>query len=330
MYRRILLALTLLLAVALTACNTATPGVSTVEVVGGDRSLEPGELTLLSALVVASTGIDTNVTWSVDDVSVATISADGALVAQDVGSTTVTATSVADTNKSDSIAVTVAVDPANPEKVDATLLLPSGADPVLGVALYFQAAMPTITAATLTEVMEGLYFGPVGSVAADGSAELLMPDTADVPSELLRTATSFVPMVEDFADCSLTASDASVGVTNGDFLFSGLTSGVAVLAASGAEPAYPINAPIDPDTFTEEELLSVGHTIWVYAEGAVTVETTGAGCTSGTKDLNVDVALEAGWNQLTWDMEFDEIDITSFTLRNSDGEPVYIIASPIF
>lgn len=326
MYRRQSLLLIALLTGLLVACNTASPGVTSVAIVGGDRALEPGDQTLLSALVVASAGIDTAVTWSVDDSSVATVSGDGTLVAQTVGDATVTATSVADATKSDSIAVSIALDPASPQKVDATLIPPTGAEPIIGVALYFQEGL-TIAAASFTEVMEGLYFGPVGAVSQDGSTELILPDTTDVPEGLMATAATFLPIVAEFTGCSLTASDAAVRVTYGSSLFESM-NGVAVLTITGADPAIAVDAPLDPDTYDEEDLLSVGHLAWVYAEEPVTVQATGAGCTADTTDLIVDVSLEAGWNQLTWEYVLGETDLESITLRNSDGEPVYIVPAP--
>ena len=329
MFRRITLSLALLLAVLLAACNTATPSVTAVAIAGGDRTLEPGEQTLLTALVAAGTGIDTGVTWSTDDADVATVSADGTLVAQDLGTATVTATSVADTSKSDSITVTVAVDPASPQTVDATYVPGDTSEPALGAALFFQPEV-LIASASFTEAMEGLYFGPVSQISASGEVQLALPDTTDVPDELLGTAEDFLPFVADWTDCSLTASDPSVGVTFTGMLLSGLPNGVAIFTIDGAHPVLVTDTALDPDDMSEAALLDAGHTVWVYAEEAVTVEATGAGCTSEPTDLIVDLELAAGWNQLTWEFEVGETDITSISLRNSDGEPVFIIDFLLF
>jgi uncharacterized repeat protein (TIGR02543 family) len=77
-------------------------------------SVEPNELSLdlltgptarLSAIV--SNAPDTNVTWHSDDPSVAEVSSDGTVTAKAKGETTVTATSVYDTNKAGTCKITV-------------------------------------------------------------------------------------------------------------------------------------------------------------------------------------------------------------------------------
>lgn len=323
MSTRIILPLALLLAFVLAACNTATPRVTAVEIAGGDRTLEPGAQTVLTALVAAGSGIDTGVTWSSDAAAVASVSADGTLVAHDLGTATVTATSVADTSKSDSITVTVAADPASPQTVDATYIPSETSLPALGAALFFQPG-PVIASASFTEAMEGLYFGPVSPISATGELQLTLPDTTDVPAELMGTAEDFLLFVADMTDCSLTASEPSVGVTFAGMPL-GLTNGAAIFKPDGAMPALVTDAPLDPDDMTESAIVGVGHVFWVYAEEAVTVEATGAGCTAVPTDLIVDLELDPGWNQLTWKFELDETDVTGISLHKSDGVPVYLV-----
>src|SRR5690606_27009950 len=89
---------------------TVTVGASDavkVAIVGGDRML--GEGTSITLQVDVETGgvIDDGVTWSSSDTGVAVIDDDGALDAIAVGTTTITAASVADPSKDDSIVVTV-------------------------------------------------------------------------------------------------------------------------------------------------------------------------------------------------------------------------------
>lgn len=324
MFRRPTLYLTLLLAAALAACSSAPTGVTVVEIVGGDRALEPGDQTLLSAYVVASAGNATTVTWSSNDDSVATVSSDGTLVAMVVGTATVTATSVADTSKTDSITVTVATDPASPQTVPATYAAAEGTEPALALALYFETEVMVASPASFTEVMEGLYFGPVGSIGADGSVDLVMPSTEDVPAAIMLTAETFTSVIDALADCDLTASDPTVAVSRVEPSTPLGNPGVAAMSLSGARPTIVTDEPLDPDTFTELELMATGHPTWVYAEEAVSVEAAGLGCTSGSVDMVIDLDLAAGWNQVTWDFGLDGATVNSVTLRNSDGEPVYI------
>jgi len=89
---------------------TVTVGASDavkVAIFGGDRTL--GEGTSITLQVDVETGgvIDDGVTWSSSDTAVAAIDADGVLDAIATGTTTITAASVADPSKDDSILVTV-------------------------------------------------------------------------------------------------------------------------------------------------------------------------------------------------------------------------------
>lgn len=186
---------------------------TSVEILGGDRSLAPGAETVLTAHVTASAGHATAVTWSSNAAAVATVSADGLVTAQAEGTATITATSVADASKSDSITVTVEVDPAAPQTVDATCVGSETSERPVALAMVFTNMDPVATPASFTEVSDGLFFGPVSSIGADGTVELILPDTTDFPAELMRTASDFVPFLDGFGDCQLAASDATVGVS---------------------------------------------------------------------------------------------------------------------
>ncbi len=71
-----------------------------------------GETLQFTATVEASGGASTEVTWSSSQPRVATVSSSGLVTAQGEGATTITATSVFDPSKSDSVQVTVAALPA--------------------------------------------------------------------------------------------------------------------------------------------------------------------------------------------------------------------------
>lgn len=326
MFRSTTRSLAFLLAVLLAACNTATPGVTAVEIVGGDRALEPGEQTVLSAVVTAASGIETGVTWSIDDAGVATLSADGTLVAQDVGTAVVTATSVADTTVSDSVTVSVALDPATPETVQGTFIPGEYPTPALGVMLQFQGFSTELGPVSFTDAGGGTYFGPLAPIQADGTVELVLPDPTNMPSDLMGTAVTFLPTLETFDDCTLTASDPDVGVSFTAYSLIAVP-GAYVVAPDGPRPAVLTDAP-PPEEPSLEDILLAGHPTWVYAEEAVAVEATGAGCTVDL-DFIVDLELEAGWNQLIWQLGVEgpeeAIEVTSLTLRHSAGEPVYVL-----
>jgi len=77
----------------------------------GDLSLIAGTTSSLTATVAVINGADQAVTWSSDDEAVATVSVTGVVSALTPGTATVTATSVADPSKHDSIIVSVALAP---------------------------------------------------------------------------------------------------------------------------------------------------------------------------------------------------------------------------
>ena len=73
----------------------------------GDQVLTLGQSVVLTADVVTREGVPTTVRWASDDVSVATVTSSGLLQAVGLGSTFVTATSLADASMSAEVSVTV-------------------------------------------------------------------------------------------------------------------------------------------------------------------------------------------------------------------------------
>ena len=98
------------LALVLTACSFNNGYVLDVAIDGGDRGAVVGDSLALSAAVVRGGGATDHVTWSSSDAAVATIDADGRVASTASGPTEITATSVSDPSKSDTINLTV--DPA--------------------------------------------------------------------------------------------------------------------------------------------------------------------------------------------------------------------------
>lgn len=93
-------------AVLLVACSTGGR-VLDVTIEGGDRTLIPGDVTVLSVSVGVSGAASAAVTWSSSDPSTATIDPSGRLEAVAPGSTDVTATSTVASEASDTVVVTV-------------------------------------------------------------------------------------------------------------------------------------------------------------------------------------------------------------------------------
>ncbi len=95
-----------------TADADAEPSVTSVTITNGDQALLVGETASLVAEVAVVNGAPETVAWSSDDDAIASVDADGVVTAVAAGTATITATSTFDATKSDSVTVTVAVEPA--------------------------------------------------------------------------------------------------------------------------------------------------------------------------------------------------------------------------
>ena len=311
-----------------TACGPTISGVVSVQILGGDRSVPLGDHVLVSVLVTAGSGTDTAVTWSTDDATVATVDADGIVSAVAGGAATITATSVADATKSDSIVVTVAVDPEAASTVDASFSAPVGFPPALAAGM-FVLDVATLGPTSFTEIEEGVFIGTTAPIGADGSVTVTLPAHADIPDELFGTAGTFLMQVTDLADCSLNASAPAVRVMNAVFELI-TVPGVGILTAEGFVPAIATDAYIDISLPDIETVYASKFQTWVYSEGAVSVHTEGSGCATVGNAFDVDVDLVEGWNQLSWSILIDtDTDmLTGFSLRNSTATEVFLTPLP--
>ncbi len=91
-----------------TASISVAPRPITVAIAQSALSLSVGGSTTLSASVSADPGVSTQVSWSSSAVNVATVSSGGMVTALAAGSTIITAASVADNSRRDTLTVTVA------------------------------------------------------------------------------------------------------------------------------------------------------------------------------------------------------------------------------
>lgn len=91
-------------------CGKDLPYVSSVTISGAPEEMARGTSVTLKANVQTHSGASNSVTWSVNDASLASISAGGVLTAKANGTVTVTATSTVDSSKKDSVNITI-IDP---------------------------------------------------------------------------------------------------------------------------------------------------------------------------------------------------------------------------
>jgi hypothetical protein len=278
----------------LAACTQSVePNVSSVAIVGGNRTVPLGTTAVLTPQVVVQGGAATTVSWTSSVPGVVSVSTGGVVSALVEGTSIVTATSTVDPTKSASVTVTAAY------AIVGTLLDAGDVAGLSGVALgltsddLFAEELST-SRLSLTEIAPGIYLTTAAEVAADGGFVLPLPLQAHLPSDLFAPADDFVINLRDIDACALEASDQDARVTVTAFDFPSPIP--ALIAMSGAEPvglivAFP--APVDlEDPEAEAAILS-----WVHADRAVTVTSVGEGCTDR---IDVDVTLLAGWNQIAW------------------------------
>lgn len=327
MSRRLAVLVSLCLTVVLAACGgPAIQGVASVEVIGGDRTVALGPSVALGANVVAGSGVDTSVTWASSDESVVRVNASGLVTTYALGSATVTATSVADTSRSDAVVISVvAPTVAEDGAVLATLNLPVAAPPVLAAGLLLADNSPAPVA--VIELFPGLWSGPVSPVGADGTVMVQLPPAGDLPESVMAPAGEFLINIEGMTDCTLVATVPSTQVTYAaiDFL---VIPGVVLYTASSPYPAMMTNIPVSFDAPPSQDVLEALEIItFVYADAATSISSSGTDCfdPSTSQTLTVDIDLDTGWNQLAWRFTFDETDTpTGLTLGNSEADEYFV------
>jgi len=263
--------------------------------------------------VTAASGGDTTVSWSGSDQTVATVDTDGVLTALALGSTTVTASSTADSSKSDAVAITVVPNPSVRQ-----VQLNTGNMPILGAGLVLLTETAPLVTAAFVEFLPGVYAGPVGPVNEDGSVGLVFPSGTALPDDAIHPVSDLIMSLDVVFGCELTVSEPSVNVTQ---VSPGPSSNVYLLLADGMFPALVTDTPFDYTAEFEEEFLSKAFISWVYSDGDTTVSLA-QDCIAGTTEVVVDLTLKSGWNQVAWHIEVDPDDdeVASFTLLNDDSE----------
>ena len=153
-------------------CGKDIPSVKSVTIDEGARTLGVEESMKLTATVDAVGGAIAKVSWSVDNESVATIDSNGKLTGKTVGSVTVTATSLFDKTKSDSVVIQVM-------QVNWSSASQSMMKKNLGVVLPFLG--PTWSE---TEVKDGVIFSD--SATADLSEIKVLFEQAEYTVEVTQ------------------------------------------------------------------------------------------------------------------------------------------------
>lgn len=302
----------------LAACGSTIEGVATVEVLGGARSVPVGATAVLTATVTAGSGTDTTVTWTSSDTTVASVDAAGVLTALTLGTTTVTATSTADGSRSDSVSVTVVPQPGTRHMALNLGDLPV---PVLGVSLLMFTEESMVGPASVTEVEEGIFLGPVSPVGDDGTVNLVFPSGDELPADLLHPVTNLISSLDLLAPgCELTVGTPGVTVTQVGLPL--MMPNVVLLLAEMVIVGSVTDTPIDYDSTDDADYYSHGVIMFVHADGATSVGT-GEDCdVPGGATVSVDVDLVPGWNQVAWHFDWDAVteEVTGVTLVNDTTE----------
>lgn len=210
------------------------------------------------------------------------------------------------------------------ESVTGTVNPQPGMPPVLGVAMALidpEAAL-VVTGAALVDAGGGVYVGPYRPVDANGQVELVLPDAAEIPAEVLAPAEQFYFGL-DYATCELTTSATGVTVTQftGEVGFYMIPS-VWSFMLDVNTPTLVTTTPVDMTQpgFEVREIIS-----WIYADAAVDITTPGAGCTSPVTTYHFDLSLEEGWNQVAVmvEREPDTGAPLEATITSSSAETLY-------
>lgn len=242
----------------------ADSSVSSVTIVGGDRSVAVGGTVTLEATVDVVGAADTSVVWSSDDATVATVDAAGVVTGVAVGSANVTATSVADGEKQDSVVITVtaaaavtgiAIDQVDPATtvggtvaLSATVTVEGGASD----AVTWSSDDETIATVDVAGVVTGVTAGTV-SITATSEADPSFSDSVDVvvavPLSFGADYATLVGVASVDGPISVAApAPASAGY--GDLTYA-LTAGAlpdAFVVDDGVNPAESFEVTLDPAT----------------------------------------------------------------------------------
>ena len=171
------------------------------------------------------------------------------------------------------------------------------------------------------EPSPGSFLGELVAVRPDGTFTLGLPDADDVPATVLAPASSFLLNAVALPGCVLVASDIEARVSTHAFELFTIPGLYAVTAESGLVATVAGTASFDTSLPPAEAFGDRTVIAWLYADRPVDVASQGAGCVGGDFDLDVDLRLVAGWNQVSW--RFDN-DFGGARVRNSGVASVVV------
>lgn len=228
---------------------------------------------------------------------------------------------------------------ADPNRIEGTLL--QGSLPNLGVGIVLvddtpgpapfaasertNARTDVASEARSSALVSGdgvVYLGAFAPVADDGTFAIELPSIADLPETALRPGNAFVPMVERILDCGLVSDDPAARATSLRFTFDSvvddLPMSVSVVALS---IVHLLTVALDEAPAGDDPLASIERLVtWVYADRGFRAVSSGDCVVDGVFALDVDLDLEAGWNQVLWGLAGGSV-----TVRRRDPAPVFVV-----
>lgn len=215
--------------------------------------------------------------------------------------------------------------PDEPAAINGSIRQRPEVPPMLGAAMVMMDFSGAPASAAVTEIYEGFYVGPLAPIGADGKAEIRYPTGSEIPSNLLVPVAEAVLNFYGTPACTVIASNPSVRAT--PIAFEGATvPGVALFTAGQTWFSYATAEEL-PDDLDTVEYSEQRFQTWMYATGATTLTTDPAPCVVAPPDtdyVSLNVSLQAGWNQLEWALEANEVDeVVGYILQNSTVEEVH-------
>lgn len=262
-------AVSFLVAAVLAACGTnppVAPGVTSVTIVGGDRTLGVGDTATLTATVAVTGGAATTVTWVSSQPSFATVNATtGALEALAVGTTEITATSTVDETRSDTVVVTVVSSELT--IVGGNRRFPTGFPTVPLTAQGPGGAAVTVTWSSDTPAVAAVNASSgVLTVGTAGTATITATDEED-PSSTASVTVTVVGV--NLGNVYVDDGAAANGNGSEEFPFATIGDGVFFVNAGGT-----VN--VAAGTYPEELYLPKAVVLEGAGENLVTIEATGS------------------------------------------------------
>ena len=212
------------------------------------------------------------------------------------------------------LALAACAAPADPGRPSAQGVVAPSGELVLAVGMTLASAEALSPSPSfLVEPRPGLFLVELATVGSDGAFAFTLPDADAVPAAALAPASTFLLNAATLPGCALVPSVIDARVSTHAFGVPVAEDAIglvtvpglyAVTAESGLLPTVAGTAPFD--TSLTPNLAFGGRTViaWLFADRAVDVASQGAGCSGGGFDLDVDLRLRAGWNQVSW--RFDD------------------------